>query len=193
MEDQKILPRRLLIASNVRGRRHRTSNGCRDTRECLAGGRPLRRPVGTHGLCVRCVKGYRVVVLTGTDALSLDTIRASLHRLHVVGRLCQTDTSSVVDKTKRRPVGTHGLCVRCSTAGRLALSTTDAQTERPYSRYTSRFDTTDAQTERPYSGYTSCCTTTDAQTVRPYSRYMSCVRCVKPIRHPLSTKQNVAL
>ena len=27
-----------------------------------------RRPVGTHGLCVRCVKGYSVVVLTGTDA-----------------------------------------------------------------------------------------------------------------------------
>ena len=24
--------------------------------------------VGTHGLCVRCVKGYSVVVLTGTDA-----------------------------------------------------------------------------------------------------------------------------
>ena len=24
--------------------------------------------VGTHGLCVRCVKGYSVVILTGTDA-----------------------------------------------------------------------------------------------------------------------------
>ena len=35
---------------------------------------PLRCHVGTHGLCVRCVKGYSVVVLTGTDALRLDTL-----------------------------------------------------------------------------------------------------------------------
>ena len=27
--------------------------------------------------CVHCIKGYSVVVFTGTDALSLDTIRAS--------------------------------------------------------------------------------------------------------------------
>ena len=30
--------------------------------------RPLLHPVGTHDLCIRCVKGYSVVVLTGTDA-----------------------------------------------------------------------------------------------------------------------------
>ena len=35
-------------------------------------------PVGTHGLCVRCVKGYRIRPLTGTDAIRLDTSRASL-------------------------------------------------------------------------------------------------------------------
>ena len=33
-----------------------------------------RRPVETHDLSVRCVKGYSVVVLTGTDALPLDTL-----------------------------------------------------------------------------------------------------------------------
>ena len=33
------------------------------------GGRPSPlRPVGTHDLCVRCVKGYSIVFLTGTDA-----------------------------------------------------------------------------------------------------------------------------
>ena len=32
--------------------------------------RTIRRKnfVGTHDLCVRCIKGYGVVVLTGTDA-----------------------------------------------------------------------------------------------------------------------------
>ncbi len=33
------------------------------------------RPVGTHDLCVRCVKSYSIVVLTGMDALRLDTSR----------------------------------------------------------------------------------------------------------------------
>ena len=35
---------------------------------------PPRRRVGTHGLCVRCVKSYSIEVLTGTDALPLDTL-----------------------------------------------------------------------------------------------------------------------
>ena len=59
---------------------------------------PPRRPVGTHGLCVRC--------------------------------------STVI----RQFVGTHGLCVRCSTARRdivVFLTWTDAlrldTSERPYS------------------------------------------------------------
>ncbi len=36
---------------------------------------PPRRPVGTHGLCVRCSTARRdiVVFLTWTDALRLDT------------------------------------------------------------------------------------------------------------------------
>ena len=39
------------------------------------GGRPSPlHPVGTHDLCVRCVKGYSIVILTGTDALRLDTL-----------------------------------------------------------------------------------------------------------------------
>ena len=35
--------------------------------------------VGTHGSCVRCIKGYSIVVLTGTDAaaLSSDPMRPS--------------------------------------------------------------------------------------------------------------------
>ena len=43
--------------------------------------------VGTLGLSVRCIisvrciKGYSIVTLTGTDALPLDTIRASLQRV----------------------------------------------------------------------------------------------------------------
>ena len=42
---------------------------CRDARECRVGGRWDEYPfVGTHDLCVRCIKGYSVVVLTGTDA-----------------------------------------------------------------------------------------------------------------------------
>ena len=36
--------------------------------------RLLRRRVGTHGLCVRCVKGYSIMILTGMDALPLDTL-----------------------------------------------------------------------------------------------------------------------
>ena len=39
--------------------------------------------VGTHGLCVRCVKSYSVVVLTGTDALRLDTTERPYKSLHV--------------------------------------------------------------------------------------------------------------
>ena len=43
-----------------------------------------RRRVGTHESVesegVRCITGYSVVVLTGTDALRLDTSRASLQR-----------------------------------------------------------------------------------------------------------------
>ena len=42
---------------------------CRDARECRVGGRWDEYPfVGTHDLCVRCIKGYSVVVLTRTDA-----------------------------------------------------------------------------------------------------------------------------
>ena len=70
------------------------TSSCRNARECLAGGRPFpskrnivllssrhpphvvlfsspsspHRPVGTHDLCVRCVKSYSIVVLTGMDA-----------------------------------------------------------------------------------------------------------------------------
>ena len=44
---------------------------------------------GLHVKCVRCIKGYSIVVLTGTDALPLDTIRASLQRVTRQGRpLC---------------------------------------------------------------------------------------------------------
>ena len=34
----------------------------------------------------------------------------------------------------------------------VVLTGTDAQTVRPYNRYSSRFDTTDAPIVRPYSG-----------------------------------------
>ena len=90
----------------------------RDARECLAGGRPLSNHPTSNGCrdarsSVRCIKGYSVMALTGTDArpsvpttvtrpaltgadaLRLDTIRASLHgatRLAVLQRTpsCQT-------------------------------------------------------------------------------------------------------
>ena len=39
--------------------------------------------VGTHDLCVRCVKGYSDKALTGRNALSLETRRASLLQLYV--------------------------------------------------------------------------------------------------------------
>ena len=32
--------------------------------------------VGTHGLCVRCIKGYSVMVLTGTDAQTVRPYRS---------------------------------------------------------------------------------------------------------------------
>ena len=34
--------------------------------------------VGTHGLCVRCIKGYSVMVLTGTDAQTVRPYRSRL-------------------------------------------------------------------------------------------------------------------
>ena len=34
----------------------------------------LLNPVGTLDLSVRCIKGYCIVALTGTDALPLDTL-----------------------------------------------------------------------------------------------------------------------
>ena len=92
---------------------------CRDARLCLVGGRPLcqgdtcnplRCHVGTHGLCVRCVKGYSVKVLTGTDALRLGTpVRPYIIVTRHECPLCQGDTCNPL----RCHVGTHGLCVRC--------------------------------------------------------------------------------
>ena len=67
---------------NGDGRSDRAS--LQDSSLCVHPHPPPRRPVGTHGLCVRCVKSHSVVVLTGTDA-----------------------------RPPRRRVGTHGLCVRC--------------------------------------------------------------------------------
>ena len=49
--------------------RSRTSNGCRDARSsvrCIKARRVT--VVGTHDLCVRCIKGNNVRALTGTDA-----------------------------------------------------------------------------------------------------------------------------
>ena len=47
---------------------------CRDARSSVRCIKAIRRPVGTHDLCVRCIKIYSIVALTGTDALRLDTI-----------------------------------------------------------------------------------------------------------------------
>ena len=116
----------------------RVPRRCTPTSPCFR--TPPRRPVGTHGLCVRCSTARRdiVVVLTGTDA--------------------QTE----------RPYKKSSRCVRCSTARRdivVVLTWTDAlrldTSDRPYSsrpgasvvssRYSVVFLTgTDAQTERPY-------------------------------------------
>ena len=55
------------------------------TSSCFRPVIPPRRHVETHDLCVRCVKGYSVVVLTGTDAQIVRpyirySVRASLQR-----------------------------------------------------------------------------------------------------------------
>ena len=44
---------------------------------------PPRRPVGTHGLCVRCSTILTMYLLTGTDALSLETSVRAYKSLHV--------------------------------------------------------------------------------------------------------------
>ena len=71
----------------------------------LIGG--LRHPVGTHGLCVRCIKGYCVRCVKGycVKLVRQRTLRPSV-------------------PTGRRP--------RYQRLLRQAGSTTDAQTERPY-------------------------------------------------------------
>ena len=101
-------------------------------------------------LVVRCIKGYNVLVLTGTDAFPLDT--------PVRPYSSCTSAGSTTDAQIVRPY------TRYSSAG----STTDAQIVRPYSRYSSRCTTTDDirldTPERPYSRYSSRCSTTDAVT-----------------------------
>ena len=51
--------------------------------------------VGTHDLCVRCVKGYGVRALMGTDALPLDTDRASVHGITRLALIQRTHRSCV--------------------------------------------------------------------------------------------------
>ena len=104
-----------------------TSNGCRDARSS-----------------VRCVKGYSVEVLTGTDARPC--VPTTVTRLVVRGR-------------------THD---RASLQPLLVPSFGDGRsTERPYNRYSSSFDTTDAlpldTSEHPYSRYSSQGTPTHAE------------------------------
>ena len=75
---------------------------------------PPRRPVGTHGLCVRCIKSYSVMVLTGTDA---HPPTSSCRDARSVRPLRQRLQRRGINEDGRppplRPVGTHGLCVRC--------------------------------------------------------------------------------
>ena len=54
---------------------------------------PLRRRVGTHGLCVRCVKSYSIVVLTGMDALPLDTLERPYR---IQSRLASSHSASII-------------------------------------------------------------------------------------------------
>ena len=75
------------------------------------------------------------------------------------------------------PVGTHGLCVRCVKAIRVTMIRVtlcrDARSERPSPlnpRCCNFRSTTDAQTERPYSG------------LHVSSLYVRCVLCIKSIR-----------
>ena len=130
-----------------------TSNGCRDARSS-----------------VRCVKGYSVEVLTGTDA-----------------RPC-------VPTTVTRPVVRGRTHDRASLQPLLVPSFGDGRTTvRPYSRYSSRFDEDGRTIERPYNRYSSRRSGTDARpsvpttvtrlaltgtdalpldtSVHPYSRY----------------------
>ena len=59
---------------------------------------------------VRCVKGYSVKVLTGTDTLRLGTpVRPYIIVTRHECPLYQGDTCNPL----RCHVGTHGLCVRC--------------------------------------------------------------------------------
>ena len=80
-----------------------------------------RNPVGTHDLCVRCVKGYSVRVLTGTDARAVRPYSG----LHVRGVVTAGYTSRGLD---------DGLFVRAGREGerrQLAddLHRVDAQTD----------------------------------------------------------------
>ena len=45
----------------------------------------LLSPVGTHDSCVRCVKGYSIVVLTETDARAVRPYKA---QFSIVTRIC---------------------------------------------------------------------------------------------------------
>ena len=105
-----------------------------------------RRPVGTHDLCVRCVKSYSVmvpkvmapVVLTGTDALPLDTIRASLQD----SSLCVHRVKSYSVKLVRQR--THRSCVP---TGFVSVRPLNQRLQRPHQSETS--SCRDARSVRP--------------------------------------------
>ena len=124
----------------------------------------LQRTLGTSNLCrdarscVRCAKGYSIVVLTGTDAQ--------------IVRPYSRYTSAVLQRTLDR-ASLQPLLVRWFGDGRTDRASLQPlhvgwfyngrSTERPYSRYSSDGSGTDAQIVRPYNRYTSDGSTTDAR------------------------------
>ena len=97
-------------------------------------------PTALHPHVALCVdaRSVRPSPLKATASSWFDngrSDRASLQQSSRCVHYVKPIRHPVVDKTKHHPVGTHGLCVRCSTARRdivVFLTGTDAQTERSY-------------------------------------------------------------
>ena len=126
-----------------------TSNGCRDARKCLAGGRPLCQSWTSNGCrdarsCVRCVKGYSVRGFNGNGR--------STERPYNRYSSCRTTT----DARPCVPTTVTRLAVLQRTHDRASLQPLHVSlfgdgrtTVRPYNRYTSRCSTTDARPSVP--------------------------------------------
>ena len=77
--EMKLRKKQIKLPKNFFVPRWRIRNSSEEIFDFLGGRVTV---VGTHDLCVHCIKGYSTMALTRTYALPLDT-RASLQPLHV--------------------------------------------------------------------------------------------------------------